>query len=179
MVSTLPRLVMTLSCMITAVLAGCTPATSEPDPVEGFSIYLVRQVGSGPQVREQDLTLLELEDEPFLSQDDIVAYSWETHTITLTEAARERLAALEVPLTTGRPFVVCVGDERIYPGAFWVSYSSMSFNGIVIDTLFAQMGNGSIPIQLGYPESPEFFVGEDLRSDPRIEQALSEAGKLR
>lgn len=85
---------------------------------------------------------------------------------------------LEVLVTGGVPFVVCVGAERIYPGAFWVSYSSMSYNGIVIDTLSAQLEDPILHIQLGCPESPEVFVGEDLRADPRILQSLREAGKL-
>ena len=160
-----------------AVLCGCTGRTAEPDG--DFAIYLVKGEVSAQEMMEMDLELLELEETPFLSVDDIVAYTWETHAIELTETARERVAELEVPVTTGVPFMVCVGDERIYPGAFWISYSSMSFNGIVIDTLSATMDNPSIHIQLGYPESPEFFEGEDLRSDPRIQQSLREAGKLR
>lgn len=78
----------------------------------------------------------------------------------LLPTARDRVARLEVPMTTGVPFVVCVGDERIYGGAFWVSWSSMSFQGIVIDTLFAKMDGHPIRIQLGYPESPERFEGK-------------------
>jgi len=76
------------------------------------------------------------------------------------------------------PFVVCVNRQPIYGGAFWVSYSSESFHGIVIDTLYAQQ-NQPIRIQLGYPESPELFAGEDRRSDPRILQSLEQAGKLK
>jgi hypothetical protein len=125
------------------------------------------------------LTQFELEPTPFLSVDDILTYTWETHEIELTESARERVEQLEVPVTGGVPFVVCVGAERMYPGAFWVSYSSMSYNGIVIDTLSAQLDDPILHIQLGYPESPEFFTGEDLRSDPRILQSLEDAGKLR
>lgn len=96
----------------------------------------------------------------------------------LLPTARDRVARLEVPMTTGVPFVVCVGDERIYGGAFWVSWSSMSFQGIVIDTLFAKMDGHPIRIQLGYPESPERFEGKDLRSDPRILWSLTGSGKL-
>ncbi|MBN1813999.1 MAG: hypothetical protein JXA14_19335 [Anaerolineae bacterium] len=161
------------------VLSGCMSATSKPDTVGAFSIYLVKPGVSAQQMMETDLSQLELEAAPILSIDDIVTYTWETHEIELTNSARERLARLEVPVTTGVPFVVCVGDERIYGGAFWVSWSSMSFEGIVIDTLFAQMDNQPIRIQLGYPESPELFEGTDLRSDPRILQSLRSAGKLK
>jgi hypothetical protein len=162
--------------MVILVLAACTGTASKPEAGSAFAIYLVRGEVPDPQV---DLSLLDLEPTPFLTADDILAYTWETHAIELTDAARERVASLEVPLTTGVPFVVCVGAERIYPGAFWVSYSSMSYNGIVIDTLFAQMDDPIIRLQLGYPESPELFEGEDLRSDLRIRQSLEDAGKLR
>ena len=163
-------------CMLVAALSACTGGSTQPGAVDGFAIYLIKGGISDPQL---DLTQFELEPTPFLSLDDILAYTWETHEIELTDAARQRVAQLEVPLSTGVPFVVCVGAARIYPGAFWVSYSSMSYSGIVIDTLFAQMDNGVIRLQLGYPESPELFAGEDLRSDPRILQSLKDAGKLR
>jgi hypothetical protein len=161
-----------------AVISGCAGATSEPDTMGDFCIYLVKQGVSAQQMMKMDLSQLELDRSPVLSDADIVTYTWETHEIELTEPARERVARLEVPMTTGVPFVVCVGDERIYGGAFWVSSSSMSFQGIVIDTLFAKMDDHPIRIQLGYPESPERFEGEDLRSDPRILRSLTGSGKL-
>lgn len=165
------------------LLTGCnwSAMTSNSIPtntVGAFSIYLVKQTMSAQQMMETDLSDLELEEIPILSIDDIVAYSWETHEIELTTSAYERIAELHVPVTTGVPFVVCVGREPVYGGAFWVGYSSMSFRGIVIDKLFATE-NHPVRIQLGYPESPELFEGEDPRSDPRILQSLEAAGKLR
>jgi hypothetical protein len=161
--------------MLILVLAACTDTASEPQAGGAFAIYLVRGEVPDPQV---DLSLLDLEPTPFLTTDDIVAYTWEMHELELTEAARLRLASLQVPVS-GVPFMVCVGAERIYAGAFWVTFSSLSYSGIVIDTLSAQMDNPTIRLQLGYPESPEFFEGEDLRSDPRILLSLEDAGKLR
>lgn len=161
--------------ILAAVLAGCADRNS-PAANDGFAIYLVKGGVIDPGA---DPAQLALEPEPFISLDDIVAYTWETHEFELTEAARERVARLEVPVTTGVPFVVCVGPERIYAGAFWISYSSMSYSGIVIDTLPAQASSHSLRIQLGYPESPELFTGTDLRSDARLRQSLQDEGKLR
>ena len=96
--------------------------------------------------------------------------------MTLTDAAYERIAGLEVPIAPGIPFVVCVDGEPIYRGAFWASYSSASYDGIVIDVLPA-VNMEPLRLQLGYP-GPDFFTGEDLRADARIFQALKEAGKL-
>ncbi len=165
------------------LLTGCnwSDMTSNSIPtntVGDFSIYLVKQTMSAQQMMETDLSDLELEEIPILSIDDIVVYSWETHKIELTTSAYERIAELHVPVTTGVPFVVCVGREPVYGGAFWVGYSSISFRGIVIDKLFATE-NHPVRIQLGYPESPELFEGEAPRSAPRILQSLEAAGKLR
>lgn len=163
-----------------SLLTGCRQSSdfASEGTVGEFSIYLVKQKISAQQMMEIDLSELELGDTPILSVDDIVAYTGETHEIDLTDSAYERIAGLEVPVTTGIPFVVCIGRESIYGGAFWVSYSSVSFNGIVIDTLPA-MEKRPIRIQLGYPKSPELFVGEDLRSDARILQSLKGTGKLK
>ena len=109
-----------------------------------------------------------------LSVDDITAYDPAAHELVLTPEAGARLAGL-MPPTTGLPFVVCVGSEAIYHGAFWPGYSSQSYEGVVIDPILA--GQGRVWIKLGYP-GPGFFEVEDPRADPRILQALERAGKL-
>jgi hypothetical protein len=144
-----------------------------------FSIYLVMQEISSEMILEADLDQLELEEVPILSLADITAYTWETHEMELTPSAYARLAELQFSAKRGAgwPFVICVGSERVYGGAFWTSYSSAVFGGIVIDVYPAEKYR-PVRIQLGYP-SAEWFTGEDLRSDPRIFQSLEEAGKLR
>ena len=157
-----------------------TPTARAPEsPIGVFDVYLVKQDISPQQMIDADLSELRLEDTPLLSIDDIAAYSWETHEMELTAYASERMARLEISRLgmAGLPFVVCAGGERIYGGALWTSYSSVPYDGIVIDVYPASSGQ-PLPIQLGYP-SPEWFRGEDLRFDERIRQALEEWGKLR
>jgi hypothetical protein len=157
-----------------------TPTPSVADSSAGvFDVYLVEQEISPQQMRNTNLAELQLKDTPLLSVDDIVAYRWETHEIELSDSATKRLAQLErsVPLGDGLPFVVCAGGEPIYGGALWTSYSSATYDGIVIDVHPAGLGQ-PVAIGLGYP-TPEWFTGEDLRSDPRIHGALEEAGKLK
>ena len=101
-----------------------------------------------------------------------------THKMELTREALQRIQELDVPVSGGPAFVVCVGSERIYGGVFWVLYSSLSFDGVVIQ-LPLVTDDRTIRFQLGYPESPELFIGKDLRADPRIIQSLRRAGKLR
>ena len=123
------------------------------------------------------LSHLELAEHPLLSIDDILSYHQETHEIKLTATDYDKIAGLSVPVS-GKAFAVCVDGQPIYAGAFWVGYSSLSFDGVVIDTLFASKEHPVLKIQLDYPGS-DFFQGDDPRSDPRILQALEEAGKLR
>jgi hypothetical protein len=155
-----------------------TPSVSGSS-VGVFEVYLVEEDISVGEMMDANLAELQLEETPFLSVDDIVAYRWETHEIELSPSASERVAWFERSVLSlgGAPFVICAGGEPIYGGALWTSYSSVPYDGIVIDLCPAESGQ-PLPIRLGYP-SPEWFTGEDLRSDPRIYRALEEAGKLK
>jgi hypothetical protein len=144
--------------------------TSEPGD---FSIYLLAHHLAAHKVPTLDV--LELEQEPILSISDIIAYSWETHTIELTASAYERIGELEFPVD-GTNFVVCLGLDPIYSGAFWPMYSSLSFDGVVIKLPLAE--DHAMQLTLGYP-SASYFTGIDPRSDQGILQSLERAGKLR
>jgi hypothetical protein len=158
--------------LVLIMLAQCGRVSSTE---REFALYLPAQKLSPHQLSGVDLADLELEDTPILSVDDIVAYSRETHEIELTASAYERIEQLEAPVD-GIPFVVCVGRDPIYLGAFWPLYSSLIFDGVVIQ--MPLMDEPTIQITLGYPSS-SFFAGEDPRSDPRILQALAQAGRLK
>lgn len=145
-----------------------------PLPEDRVAIYLTAPETTLQMLSDGDLSALVLVQEPILSEEDILFYSGDTHEIHLTLSAYERLNQLDVPLT-GRGFVVVVGHQRIYSGAFWTPASSVSFHGVVIQVpLFDE----TMRIQLGYPESPDLFQGEDPRADGRIWQSLEASGKL-
>jgi len=148
-----------------------------PAPASGFALYLTAGTLSPAETVTADVDTLALQGEPILSSPDIVSYARETHEITLTPAAAERIRGLRVP-TRGVSFVACVDGEPIYAGAFWTALSSQSFDGIVIETV-PPSPDDTIRLQLCYPESPEMFQGQDLRAAPRILRALEQAGKLR
>ena len=149
-------------------------------PDDEFAIYLVTQAITAHEMLQADLDALEIEDNPIISLKDIVAYAPTTHEMQLTESAYERIGQLDVPIQ-GLPFAVCVGHERIYGGAFWASYSSLIYEGVVINTSPAAVNDPGkvLRIELGYPPSSELFVGKDLRSDPRIIEVLEAENKLR
>jgi murein DD-endopeptidase MepM/ murein hydrolase activator NlpD len=147
------------------------------DPAQpAFAIYLVKGEIAPAELQQRAPGELDLEDTPILTMDDILTYDWEVHELTLTGAAYDRVAGLEVSTGSGRPFVVTVHGEPVYLGAFWTSASSASFDGIVIDVLAATAGR-PLRIQLGYPGA-DFYTGEDLRDDARVFQALQKAGKI-
>ena len=108
------------------------------------------------------------------SEDDIVLYKRQSHEIGLTEAGAKRIDQVDM-LTTGRGFVVCVGGEPIYTGAFWLAISSQTYEGVVIE--LPMMGRRFVQLKLGFP-TPADFSGADPRSDPRIMETLQQAGKL-
>ena len=163
-----------LLVVMALALSGCAPPKAG-----GFAIYLLAEDVRTADIPWDDLSNLELEEQPIIATDDIVAYAKEMHEIELTAAAYERvqgLYTLRVDVD-GMPFVVCVGDDRIYAGAFWTMASSLIFEGVIIVQPF-ETDKRVIRISLGYP-TPEAFRGADPRSDPRIMQALEQVGKLK
>jgi len=156
--------------LIVLTLFGCASPQGE-----GFAIYLLAH--DTPISEIPTMSHLELADEPLISVIDIVSYSASTHEIELTAEAYRRIASLEVPVQ-GRAFAVCVDGHPVYYGAFWTPISSMSFDGATIE-LPIRPERHIIRLQLGYPESPELFNGEDPRGNGRILESLKQAGKLR
>jgi hypothetical protein len=154
--------------LISLTAGGCTSQ-------KGFSIYLTRQ--DTPVSAMPALSQVELADKPIISIDDIISYTKETHEIELTADAYERVTELEVP-TWGRVFIVCVDRKPIYWGAFWVGWSSLSFDGVTIMLPSFSPDGHLIQLELGYPV-PGFYSGEDPRSNPEIFQSLEQAGKLK
>lgn len=153
----------------TAVTGGCAA-----DKSEGFAIYLTRD--DIPPSQMEALSHVDIASQPVISGDDIIYYNSQTHGLKLTSAAFERLSELEVP-TSGRSFLVCVDSYPVYWGAFWVSYSSQSFEGVTIwKPLWTEIPE-IITIELGYPSS-SFYGGDDPRNNETVLQALEKAGKL-
>jgi hypothetical protein len=160
--------------LLALLLAG---SACQGKPASGFSMYLLAAHLSAAEAAGMDLDEVELESQPLLSTADILAYDQGTHTLELTREAFNRLQAdLHVPMD-GLPFVVCAGGERIYPGAFWSPVSSLSYDGVVI-LLPLDTASTTLQISLGYPAAP-FFSGSDPRADPRVLEALEDAGLLR
>lgn len=156
------------------VLSGCCAIVQKE-----FGIYLLRGDMPTVQFQASDLDALELQEEPIIGIADIVSYSQATHEMELTAEAYARVQQLfSTPVDVdGLPFVVRVGRERIYGGAFWTPASSLIFKGVIIMEPFATDSH-TVRLSLGYP-TPEAFAGTDPRSDARILESLEKSGKLK
>ncbi len=170
--------------LILLVLAACqaTPEEEEPPaPLAGepFALYLVgdSQI-TGPDLKNYTLDNLPLNVMPILTTDDIVSYDWERHGMNLTEDAYFRLLSIFMSglPSSGVPFAVKAYEQPVFAGAFWTPASSLSFDGVVILQPFDPSGQ-TLFITLGYPGESN-FTGEDPRSNPRLQQALEDAGVL-
>ena len=138
-----------------------------------FGIYLLSE--KNIDVLKTDIRALKLRKKPIVSFADILSYSESNYLMVLTYSAYKRLMDTK---DTSLSFVVCVGTERIYAGSVWCDILSASFGGVVLlKQPFVQNPYHRIRFDLGYP-TPEYFVGTDLRNDPRILRALEKRGKL-
>ncbi len=158
------------ACCVMIMSSGCADSTAG----DGFAIYLTRN--DIPPSQMEMLSHVELADEPIISMDDIVSYDASTHEMTLTEDAVKRIEALQVP-TSGTSFLVCVDRAPVYWGAFWVLYSSQSFDGVTIWLPLILDESPVVPIRRGYPWTFTDVLN-DPRNDARVFAALEQAGKL-
>ena len=141
---------------------------------EGFAIFLTKQ--DIPPAQMEALSHVDIAEESIITISDIVTYDAQEHELTLTASAFERVSQLDVP-TGGKSFIVCVEKAPIYWGAFWVVWSSLSFDGVTIWLPLSLEEPHVIRLELGYPSS-ELYTGEDPRSNPVVIESLEQAGKL-
>jgi hypothetical protein len=166
---------MKLSLILLAVplpgFLGCN-VTDEHSSSPSFAIYKLKDsTVMASQVWDMPIDSLALADVPFLPQDSITSYNWQLHEFTATASIDTFLSYLGSHLGPlgGMPFVVTVGRDRIYLGAFWFPRSSLSPMVPYIDPWL-----NSHRIQRSW--NPADTV--DKRNDPRIYSALKDAGIL-
>jgi hypothetical protein len=155
----------------------CFPACEhghETPPLEpSFGIYLTRD--NVPPASLASRSLIEPGDEPILSLDDIVSYTWSTHTFRISDRARSMLDTFFVPVS-GKSFCVCVHHNSRYCGAFWTPISSIGFHGTTI--IVSRPSRDSLSIRRGYPSDSDTSM-PDPRNDAEVEAILRATGKLR
>jgi hypothetical protein len=163
------KLALVITVCVLLISSGCTGAKGE-----GFAIYLTSE--DIPPAQMPALSHIDIAEQPVIAMNDIIAYNAETHEITLTANAFDRIYSLEVPVR-GKSFVVCIDREPIYWGAFWTPISSISFDGVTIWKPLGSQDPKIIKLELGYPSS-SFYEGEDPRNNAEVMKSLEQAGKL-
>ncbi len=155
-------------CLVTQI--ACDSGIESAQGPE-FAMYRLKDANiTASQVWDQSLESLVLADNPFLAVNDLRSYKWQTHEFSVIAAVDSQLAQLRRPGPVGGiPFVVTVGNERIYLGAFWYAYSSMIAQVPYIDIILD-------PHRICKCQS--VLVQDDKRNDVRIYRALKQAGIL-
>jgi hypothetical protein len=164
------------SKLIVGVLILLTAAVGARPKQNTFAIYLFAAPVDTRTFAKDDLlwNRLALSSAPVISAADVISYDFSTHAMRLRSEAIKRLPK---PPVSGIPFVVVVNGERIYLGAFYMSYSSITCARpvIVVDKIELDRGN-TVIIDRAYPASTA--SGKDWRSDERVKDVLSKLRKL-
>jgi hypothetical protein len=144
---------------------------------DSFAIYLFAGRVETRSLKRQKWDKLPLAKEPIISEADILAYDFSKHALKLRPEALKRLHS---PPVTGTPFVIVVNGERIYPGAFYNSASSIPCDApVIVVNRIAEgdpAGADVILIERAFPV--QFGEGEDPRSDKRVKKTLAKLKKL-
>jgi len=169
-------IVLVLGILVSSICINSEGEGSGEGEVEGggFAIYLTKQ--DIPPAQMEALSHVAIAERPIIAISDIITYDAQEHELRLTASAFERISQLDVP-TGGKSFIVCVNNTPIYWGAFWVMWSSLSFDGVTIWKPLSLEEPHAIRLELGYPSSA-LYIGEDPRSNPVVIESLEQAGKL-
>lgn len=150
-----------------------------PTSSDQFSIYLLTDLSiKAGEISEKPLNELVLKDEAIITSEDLNFYKWKDHSFSLQSQTEGELKSIiqMYQSTSGIPFIVAVGDQRIYLGSFWFAYSSSIpvFPHIEsIELLTSNKPGIVLKIEKSWLES-----GDDKRNDLRIYTALKAASIL-
>jgi hypothetical protein len=122
---------------------------------------------------------LSIENEPFITYDDILLYDSANYTYTLRFSKySESFSEL---YKEPNSFVISLDGEPIMYGYFWSLIRSQSCPCVYLleplENLNSDNSN-EIKLYFGYP-SAEFAMGNDPRNDPRLIERLKRDGKLK
>jgi hypothetical protein len=138
-----------------------------------FAIYLLRNDTLQTwQAKQLPLNALDLAPRPLVGIHDIESYKWSDHEMSLTAEGVAKFKVLEKKThsSSGFPFVVMVGNRRIYMGNIFRRYSSYMPGDLPF--LF-------VPLEqiLKIGRAPDRSI-KDQREDPRIYHAFARRNKL-
>jgi hypothetical protein len=152
------------------LLVGCKKHNSEGQ-VEMYVLKSYQLVAGRCQI---DGAASTLDNNPFVSNSDIISYNKADYRFSLSSAAIQKIKAFGI----FQPFVVTVNRQVVYYAVFKPGISSSSCDhSITMDIDWAN-ANG-ILMKLGYPGQLQGVVIDDQRNNSVLLQALSAQGKLK
>lgn len=144
---------------------------------KGFALYLLPPDAKAAGLSKLNIHQIKPKGKPFITAEDISWYLKDTHEVVLYYEAGMRLKKLKVPVN-GRPFIVFSGDEPVYTGAFWNSFSTKSFKGVAINVSDLKGDFPVLKLDLDHPPVDEKHISFDPRPDARIFKALKDRSVL-
>jgi hypothetical protein len=155
---------MSYAVVVLLSLAGFAAQSSTAPDSAGFAIYCVK--AERPHGGAVALGELVLEQPPYLTQDQVESYDWESHTIHVAPGAlRDEPEAQE--------FVVMAHGLRIYRGYFSHHFSSRGYFGSpVIFLPFIPAPDGEVHSLPGRDTLLQIQLWGNEDGDPRFDKRL-------
>jgi len=149
------------------------PESAEPEEArkrdakskDKVEVYLAKGEKDAHSSTNVPLSQIELEDVPLFTSDDVLHYDIDSDRFILNDTAYEAIQRVKLSVF-GRSFVLMVGKRRVYKGALWDGWSSVTFDGVLIVRPMDK-ANTELQLELGYPNK-EQFTGQDPRHDPEV-----------
>ena len=138
--------------------------SSESSKKAYFSIFLVKGSNTS-EIDSTDLSKLQIEPKPYLTDRELVSYNWKNHTLILKQSK----PSSQIVAMIGTRFIVVAENQCIFTGQFLsLAISSTRSTPVIIES------NTELRILKGYPDDTYGKPG-DPRKDSRIYQALKKA----
>jgi len=135
-----------------------------------FAIYLVADAIDCGRTDPIALDQLHLAAEPVLTEEDVLEYDWQSHSLRVKSSVRERIPAVG---PWGVPFVVVADGQLCYLGALWSTRSSY-LPRVPVCYIQQDLPGPLTELNLRI-ERPMGDTAADPRSDSRIRRVIGEA----
>ena len=164
--------------LVVALLCACLSCSADSDRI---AFHFV-------QTEAKTLSDMKIEQKPFLTDADILTYTWTNHTISVSSNVLARLPETKQVGTGGKAFVVIVDGKRRYRAAFWSSFSSIShFHPVILAdhydpariTLFRMYPTLHLTGDMEVSFDGKKMLVPDPREDEEIKRVLKELDKLK
>lgn len=125
-----------------------------------------------PKEKAPEVDIRDPDGKVILTADDITAYDWETHTLTMKAGGKKKLYE-------AKKFVLCVDGKPAFEVRQISPVSSAVFKGptVVVPEVGKEHPANEVHILGGYPGLIQ--GSPDLRDVPELKAALEKAGKLK